>query len=84
LVGSKGREHTKTAGGIRIEKVFCVNCGADGGGVIAENVPHVFYLCNECARRHGDGGLPRIPDEYLPRTRKLYTGISTEAKPGDP
>lgn len=69
IVGPKGREHVKTLGGVRFERVFCGNCGADGGGVLAENCPHVFYLCNDCAHTHGGIGLPELPEEY--RTRPL-------------
>ncbi|HEU0155936.1 MAG TPA: hypothetical protein VFQ82_07680 [Stellaceae bacterium] len=35
------------------ERVFCANCGADGGLVTAEWSAHVFYLCEPCALRCG-------------------------------
>jgi hypothetical protein len=37
----------------RWERVFCANCGADGGLVTADWAPHVFYLCNGCAAACG-------------------------------
>jgi len=33
-----------------IERVFCANCGCDGGGVTAEWAPHVFYVCDPCSK----------------------------------
>ena len=30
------------------ERVFCANCGANGGLVTAEWAAHVFYVCSEC------------------------------------
>lgn len=35
------------------ERVFCANCGHDGGLVTAEWSPHIFYLCEECALKCG-------------------------------
>jgi len=35
------------------ERVFCANCGADGGLVTAGFSPHVFYVCDDCAARLG-------------------------------
>lgn len=45
-----------------MERVFCANCGDDGGLVTAEWSPHVFYLCEECAQKHGRLNLPEIPE----------------------
>lgn len=36
-----------------MEKVFCANCGCDGGLVTPEWAQHIFYLCDECAHKHG-------------------------------
>jgi hypothetical protein len=36
-----------------LEKVFCANCGAEGGGVTPEFAAHVFYVCEPCALRLG-------------------------------
>ena len=65
LVGPKGREHVMTLGGLVFEKVFCANCGADGGGVPARNVPHVYYLCDKCARTHGRPDMVQLPDDLV-------------------
>lgn len=35
------------------ERVFCANCGADGGIVTADWSPHVFYICDGCAQELG-------------------------------
>jgi hypothetical protein len=40
--------------------VYCVNCGADGGLVIAE---FFFYLCEKCAETWGRLPLPEIPPD---------------------
>jgi len=40
-------------GRARLERVFCANCGAPGGGVTAEWAAHVFYLCDPCAAKPG-------------------------------
>jgi hypothetical protein len=36
-----------------MEKVFCGNCGCDGGMVTPEWAAHVFFLCDDCAKRYG-------------------------------
>ena len=46
--------------------VFCANCGKDGGLVPEENTTFLFYLCNECAKTHGNiAGTMLMPDEIF-------------------
>lgn len=61
------RRRTAVAGpnGQPMERVFCGNCGADGGAVTADWSPHVFYLCNDCARKHGNLPLVEIPEDVV-------------------
>jgi hypothetical protein len=33
------------------DKVYCANCGKFDGLVSSDWTPHVYALCNECARR---------------------------------
>lgn len=35
------------------ERVYCANCGADGGLVTADWSPHLFYVCQECVNISG-------------------------------
>jgi len=48
-----------------MERVYCVNCGTDGGAVTKEWAEHIFYLCNVCAETHGALSIPAIPDEIV-------------------
>jgi hypothetical protein len=49
-----------------MEKVFCVNCGCDGGAVTPEWAAHIFYLCDECAKTYGQiDGAVQVPDEVV-------------------
>lgn len=48
-------------GRVEYEKVFCANCGADGGGVTAEYFAHCLYICEACADRLGKLDLHEIP-----------------------
>lgn len=46
--------------------VFCANCGADGGAVPEENMTFLFYLCDACAKTHGQiAGTMMMPDEVF-------------------
>lgn len=54
--------NTVRLGRMIMERVFCANCGCDGGLVTADWSPHVFYICEECFLVHGGVGLPQIPD----------------------
>lgn len=44
-----------------MERVFCVNCGKDGGMVSKDWAAHIFYLCDACAQTHGHLPLMEIP-----------------------
>lgn len=33
------------------ERVFCANCGCNGGLVTADWAAHVFYVCDDCSAR---------------------------------
>lgn len=50
LRGPGRRARTVVYRGQLFERVYCANCGADGGLVTAEWSPHIFYLCDRCAR----------------------------------
>jgi len=52
-------------GGKLFERVYCANCGGDGGAILASWSPHVFYLCDPCAQTHGNLPLPQLPDELV-------------------
>jgi len=60
--------NTASLGRMLMERVFCGNCGGDGGLVTAEWSPHVFYLCEECAASHGRLSIPQL-DEATVRGR---------------
>jgi hypothetical protein len=47
-----------------MEKVFCANCGCDGGLVTAGWAEHVFYLCDPCAGVRFVGAI-EIPEEAV-------------------
>jgi hypothetical protein len=53
------------------ERVFCANCGTDGGLVTAEWSPHVFYVCNDCVA-HAPLDLPQA-DEMAVRGIKVQS-----------
>lgn len=61
------RRRTTVAGpgGTPMERVFCANCGADGGAVTADWSPHIFYLCDRCAAQHGTLPLVEIPEDVV-------------------
>jgi hypothetical protein len=49
-----------------MERVFCANCGCDGGLVTPEWAAHVFYLCQECADKYGPvQGATEVPEEMV-------------------
>lgn len=53
LTGS-GRRSLTSWGNMMMERVFCANCGGNGGLITAELFTHVFYLCDDCAH----SGIP--------------------------
>ena len=48
-----------------MEQVFCANCGRNGGLVTQEWAEWVFYLCDSCAKSHGDIPNPVVPDAIV-------------------
>lgn len=47
----------------RMEKVYCANCGKPEGLVTAGWCPHVFVLCQPCAKKNGPPpGLVEVPE----------------------
>jgi len=62
LNGPRRRATTVPLGRMLMERVFCANCGADGGFITAEWAAHVFYLCDECAQTHGKLDLPEVSE----------------------
>lgn len=48
------REQTMfSIGRKQYERVFCANCGTQGGGVTPEWAPHIFFVCDDCFLTHG-------------------------------
>jgi hypothetical protein len=73
LSGSK-REHTAVhmqargimRGKMWMEKVFCANCGDEGGLITPEWAAHIFYICWPCAERLGPPpGLVEVSEEVI-------------------
>jgi hypothetical protein len=52
-------------------KIYCANCGADCGGVPEENCDFAFWLCNNCAERHG-----AIADTYMMPDEVYWAKVS--------
>jgi hypothetical protein len=65
LTGHRRRATTMSLGGVLMERVFCANCGADGGLVTADWSPHVFYVCDKCETVGGKLALPEVPDDVV-------------------
>lgn len=53
LTGSRRRSTETYLGNMKMEKVFCANCGSDGGMVTAEWTPHIFFICDGCYKYWG-------------------------------
>ena len=51
LYSRRKRTEILVGSGIVLERVFCVNCGTDGGAVY-KGCP-VFYLCDDCVGKWG-------------------------------
>jgi len=56
------RRTTVVLGRQLMERVYCANCGADGGLITADWCPHVFYLCDTCAAKHAGIELAEVPE----------------------
>src|SRR5262245_32250925 len=50
---NKQTEARTPFGKLWMERVYCANCGCDGGLVTPDWAQHVFYLCEECAHKYG-------------------------------
>lgn len=48
-----------------MERVYCANCGGDGGLVTAEWAAHVFFLCDTCVGVNGPLNCPDIAEEVV-------------------
>lgn len=47
-------------------KIFCANCGADGGSVLENDYDFAFYLCDPCAEKYGNiDGTYMEPDSVF-------------------
>ena len=47
-------------------KIFCANCGADGGSVLENDYDFAFYLCDPCADKWGPiAGTYMEPDSVF-------------------
>jgi hypothetical protein len=46
-------------------RVFCGNCGADGGLITAEWSPHVFYVCDDCVKHAPIEGVREVPEALV-------------------
>lgn len=68
LPDSRARETRNrifTPGGAWIP-IFCASCGKDGGSCPEENMTFIFYLCNDCFKKHGHlTGTMVMPDEVF-------------------
>jgi hypothetical protein len=67
---SKKVDYSMSSPGREWLYLFCASCGADGGRVLATDVPNreefAFYLCNDCAGKHGAiDGTYTVPDEVF-------------------
>jgi hypothetical protein len=58
---STGEIRHKTLG--NMEKIYCVNCGVEGGFVMRDSVPFVSYLCNKCVFQFGQPPLLPVPED---------------------
>jgi hypothetical protein len=77
LIGPRRRATTvpltMLLGRMLMERVFCGNCGADGGLVTAEWAAHIFYLCDDCAHTHGKLDLPELSEATVRGNRHART-----------
>jgi len=66
-LGWNRRESTMIQHGrMTLERVFCANCGCNGGGVTPEWAAHVFYLCDACAEKYGNlDGATEVPEAVV-------------------
>lgn len=48
-----------------MSRVYCANCGADGGLITEEWALQVFYLCDRCAETYGKLPVSQVPDAVV-------------------
>lgn len=48
-----------------MSRVFCINCGADGGLVTEAWAVRISYLCDDCFLTHGALPMPQVPDSVV-------------------
>lgn len=47
------------------ERVFCANCGHDGGLITADYSAHVFYVCDKCWEKAPVEGVPLADEDKV-------------------
>ena len=52
------------------EKVFCANCGCDGGFITAEWSAHIWYVCDPCALKCGEVAAPKVDEQMVAKITK--------------
>lgn len=68
LSGYQRESNTIWYAKMKWEKVFCASCGNPGGAVTPEFSAHVFYLCDECAKKYASA--PPGTVEVKPDTKQ--------------
>lgn len=48
-----------------MSRVYCANCGCDGGLITEEWAVKCCYLCDKCAEVHGKLPIPEIPESVV-------------------
>ena len=48
-----------------MSRVYCANCGCDGGLITEEWAAKCFYLCDRCSEVHGKLSTPEIPESVV-------------------
>lgn len=74
-----------------MRRIFCINCGSDGGAVTEEWVDYVVYLCEVCALQYGGLAAAVEVDEDLVRgarepdavERTLFGQLGTPPETGN-
>jgi hypothetical protein len=60
---SRLEDRRLSGGGVVWLKIFCANCGKDGGAILENDYNFAFYLCDPCAERFGQiDGMYMEPD----------------------
>lgn len=63
LSGTARENNTVVYAHMLWERVFCANCGKDGGLITADWSPHVFYVCDDCDKHCGSvPGLIKVDE----------------------